>query len=81
MAAGVAWFTEAQRSRLDQLTAWTLLVPVVGIMLAATVLGERPTGWTLTGLAVVLVALAIALRPSRAQHHAAPASSQEAAQT
>ena len=79
-AAFVAWFTEAQRSRLDQLTAWTLLVPVVGIVLAATVLGERPTGWTLTGLAVVLVALAIALRPSRAQHHAAPASSEEAAQ-
>lgn len=64
-AAFVAWFTETQRCRLDQLTAWTFLVPVTGIVLAAAVLGEEPTGWTLSGLAVVLVALAIALRPAR----------------
>jgi hypothetical protein len=34
-AAFVAWFTEARKSRLDQLTASTFLVPVVGIVLAA----------------------------------------------
>lgn len=62
-AAFVAWFTEAQAARLDALTAWTFLVPVVGIALAAGVLGERPKGWTLLGLGVVLASLWLALRP------------------
>lgn len=61
-AAFVAWFTEAQSCRLDQLTAWTFLTPVVGIVLAAALLGERPSGWTLSGLTVVLIALAVAVR-------------------
>ena len=65
-AAFVAWFTETKRCRLDQLSAWTFLVPVVGIVLAAVLLDERPSGWTLAGLLVVLVALVIALRPDRA---------------
>lgn len=64
-AAFVVWFTEVQRSRLDQLSAWTFLTPVVGIALAALVLGERPDGWTAAGLVTVLVALWIILRPSR----------------
>ncbi len=56
-AAFVVWFDESRRSRLDQLTAWTFLVPVVGIALSVVVLGERPTGWAVSGLAVVLFAL------------------------
>jgi len=64
-AAFVAWFTEAQHSRLDDLTAWTFLVPVAGILLAAVVLGEHPMGWTLAGLAVVLTAMWLALAPRR----------------
>lgn len=62
-AAFVAWFTEAKRSRFDALTAWTFLVPVLGIGLAAAVLGERPAGWTLLGLVVVLAAMWIVVRP------------------
>jgi probable blue pigment (indigoidine) exporter len=73
-AAYVAWFTEAQKCRLDQLTAWTFLAPVTGIVLAATVLGERPTGWTLSGLAIVLFALAITLRPNAPQPETASTS-------
>lgn len=65
-AAFVAWFTETRRCRLDELTAWTFLVPVIGIVLAAALLNERPTGWTLAGLSVVLVSLGIALRLDRA---------------
>nr|WP_242681168.1 EamA family transporter [Tessaracoccus sp. SD287] len=64
-ATTVAWFTEARRSRLDALTTWTFLTPVLGIALAAVVLGERPGGWTSVGLATVLVAMWIALRPPR----------------
>ena len=70
-AAFVAWFTETQRCRFDQLAAWTFLVPVVGILLGATVLHEHPTGWTLSGLSVVLLALWIAVRPGRALHRVA----------
>ena len=62
-AAFVAWFTESRHCRLDTLTAWTFLVPVVGIVLAALVLGERPNRWTVLGLSVVLAALWLALRP------------------
>lgn len=72
-AAFVAWFTEAQRSRLDALTAWTFLVPVIGIVLAAVVLGERPTGWTLLGLVVVLLALWIVVRPKQGADQTSPA--------
>jgi drug/metabolite transporter (DMT)-like permease len=74
-ATTVVWFTEAQHARLDQLTTWTLLVPVIGVLLAALVLGERPTGWTLLGLGAVLAALWIAQRPEHtppAAHHGLP---------
>lgn len=63
-AAFVVWFTEVQRARLDQLSAWTFLTPAFGIILAALVLGERPGGWTAVGLFTVLAALWIILRPS-----------------
>lgn len=67
-AAFVAWFAEAQRSRLDLLTAWTFVTPVVGITLAAILLGQWPTGWTAAGLLAVLAALWAVLRPqSRTQ--------------
>ena len=64
-AAFVAWFHETLSCRLDLLSAWTFLVPVVGILLAAIVLHEHPRGWTLAGLITVLVSLWIALRPRR----------------
>lgn len=64
-AAFVAWFTEAQRSRLDLLTAWTFLTPVVGIVLGTLLMGEWPTGWTALGLLAVLLAMWTVLRPRR----------------
>lgn len=62
-AAFVAWFTESLRCRLDQLSAWLFLVPVVGIGLAAVVLGERPSGWTAVGLVGVLGSMWVVLGP------------------
>lgn len=56
-AAFVVWFEESHRSRLDLLTAWTFLVPVVGIGLSVVLLDERPSGWALSGLVMVLYAL------------------------
>mgnify|MGYP002682283329 CR=1 FL=1 len=52
-ATTMAWFAEARRSRLDTLTAWTFLTPVLGIALASVALGERPGGWTAAGLLAV----------------------------
>ena len=73
-ATTVAWFTEVRRSRLDTLTTWTFLTPVLGILLAAVVLGERPGGWTAVGLTAVLAAMWIALRPRRGSTAATPPS-------
>jgi len=64
-AAFVAWFTEAQHSRLDVLSAWTFLTPVFGIVLGAVVLAEQPSGWTAAGLVAVLAAMGVVLRPGR----------------
>ena len=69
-AAFVAWFTETRRARLDALSAWTFLTPVVGIVLGAVVLSERTSGWTGVGLVAVLVAMGIVLAPGR--HRPAP---------
>lgn len=62
-ATTVAWFTEARRARLDTVSTWTFVTPVIGILLSAVVLGERPTGWTAAGLGAVLVAMWVVLRP------------------
>ena len=62
-AAFVAWFTESQHASLTQLAAWTFLVPVVGIALAAIVLGERPAGWTAAGVGIVFVSLWFVIHP------------------
>lgn len=70
-ATSVAWLTEARRARLDQLTAWTLAVPAVGLVLATVLLGERPSVRTLVGLVTVLVALGITQRTGPT--HAVPA--------
>ena len=64
-ATTMAWFAEARRSRLDTLTAWTFLTPVLGIALASVALGEWPGGWTAVGLLAVLAAMWITLRPPR----------------
>jgi len=56
-ATTVAWFAEARRARLDILTTWTLLVPVVGIALSLVFLNERQSVWGWVGTAVVLVSM------------------------
>ena len=61
----VVWFREAQRCPLSQLSAWTFLTPVFGIGFGMALLDERPDGWTLAGLALVLGALWAVLHPHR----------------
>lgn len=68
-AAFLAWFIEAQRCALASLAAWTFLVPVFGVLVGIAILGERPDAWTVSGIAMVLLSMRIALtRPSPITH-------------
>lgn len=60
-ATTLAWFVETQRCPLSALTPWMFLVPVFGLLIGITVLGERPDAWTVTGVALVLISLRFAL--------------------
>lgn len=62
------WFAELRRASITSVTAWTLLVPVVGVILGVVLLGERVTLAEGIGDAIVVAALAVvayANRPSR----------------
>jgi len=64
-ATTVAWFAEVRRARLDILTTWTLLVPVVGIALSIVLLNERQGVWGGVGTAVVFVSMLLLVTASR----------------
>lgn len=72
-ATTVVWFAETRRSPLATLTAWTFLTPVFGIALSAVLLRQWPGGWTGAGLAAVLVAMWLILRPGELRPRPAPA--------
>lgn len=57
--AYMAWFTLLKQCRLDQASPFLLLMPVVGIVTAALVLGESVSLAQLLGGAVILLGLAI----------------------
>ena len=65
VATTVAWFTEIGRARLDLLAAWTLLVPVFGILLSLLILREDPGLWGWIGTVIVLIAMALLAIGSR----------------
>lgn len=52
-----AWFTETLRAPLGQLAAWTFLTPVFGIVFGLLLTDERPAGWTVAGMVLVLASL------------------------
>lgn len=64
-ATTVAWYAETQRSRLDILTTWTILVPVFGIVLSVALLRETQSvlGWV--GTAIVIGSVALLTIPGR----------------
>lgn len=61
-ATTLAWFVETQRCPLSSLTPWMFLVPVFGLLIGFAVLGERPDAWTISGIALVLFSMRVALR-------------------
>ncbi len=58
-----AWFTETQRCRLGELTAWTFLTPLFGLAFGVILAGERPSTTTALGVAIVIAAMAVLVRP------------------
>ena len=62
-ATTLAWFVETQRCPLSALTPWLFLVPVFGLIIGIVALGERPDGWTVTGIVLVLASMRVALTP------------------
>lgn len=78
----VLWFAELRRASLTAVTSWTLLVPVVGVLLGVVILGEGVTVTEVVGDAIVIGALALVASTGRAarRHVAArPASRPPAA--
>lgn len=57
--AYVSWFTLLKQCRLDEASPFLLLMPVVGIVTAALVLGESVSAAQLIGGAVILFGLAV----------------------
>ena len=64
-ASNVTWIAEAQRSRLDQLTTWTLLVPTFGVLISVVVLGEEQSVWAWIGTGIVMASLVVMVMPGR----------------
>jgi len=59
------WFTELRRSSITAVTSWTLLVPVVGVVLGVLVLGESLTARQIGGTALVVAAMVLVARSGR----------------
>ena len=64
--AYLLWFAVLPRLSAGTATLGTLLVPAVGVLGAAALLGERPTATDLAGLALVTAAAATILLPRSA---------------
>jgi O-acetylserine/cysteine efflux transporter len=58
------WYGLMQRYRIDQVTPFALLMPLIGVLAGAVLLGERLSVWATLGGLVVLGGLAVALRES-----------------
>jgi probable blue pigment (indigoidine) exporter len=65
----VLWFIELRRAPLAAVTAWTLLVPVVGVVLGVLVLGEGITLLGGIGDAVVVASLILVANSGRFAAH------------
>ncbi|MGC0418657.1 EamA family transporter [Embleya sp. AB8] len=59
------WFALLSRHSASAVAPYGLLVPIVGILTAWAVLGERPTWIEATGAAVVVIGIALASLPRR----------------
>ena len=56
------WYGLMQRYRVDQVTPFALLMPLVGVLAGAVLLGENLSVWTALGGLVILAGLAATIR-------------------
>ena len=64
------WYGLMQRYRVDQVTPFALLMPVIGVVAGAVFLGERPSVISIFGGMIVLAGLAFAIfEPARQAAH------------
>ena len=59
VAAYVIWYDLLRRFRVDQITPFALLMPIIGVVIAFLFLGERPSLLALAGGVVILIGLAL----------------------
>ena len=62
VAAYMIWYDLLRRYRMDQIAPFALLMPIIGVISAFLLLGERPSLITLGGGLVILIGLAIVVR-------------------
>lgn len=67
-AAFLAWFDEAAHARLDLLTAWTMLVPVIGVAISLFIPGEQPPAWAGAGIGLVLASFRLLFHRPALRH-------------
>jgi len=60
--AYTVWYRLLQRHRIDQITPFVLLMPIVSVFLSWLLLGEQVSWPTLVGGAIVLIGVAIVVR-------------------
>jgi probable blue pigment (indigoidine) exporter len=61
----VLWFSELRRASITAVTSWTLLVPVVGVVLGVLVLGESWSARQVAGTALVVAAMVLVVNSGR----------------
>lgn len=67
VAAYVIWYGLLRRYRVDQIAPFALLMPIIGVLSAFLLLGERPSPIALGGGLIIFAGLAIVVRePSKA---------------
>ena len=59
------WYGLLRRYRVDQIAPFALLMPIMGVVASAVVLGEKPAAAALVGGVVILVGLALVVSTPR----------------
>jgi O-acetylserine/cysteine efflux transporter len=66
-AAYTIWYGLLRRYRVDQIAPFALLMPIMGVLASALMLGERPSTLALGGGVIILIGLALVVRAPEAR--------------
>ena len=68
VAAYVIWYDLLRRYRMDQIAPFALAMPIIGVLSAFLLLGERPSPIALVGGLIILAGLTIVVRAPRGSY-------------